>query len=86
MACLRRAPGATGSRVADEARFRFSTIAHAGRALLGPLSAESVEALLARIDLQPPGGGPDQIAEPALDIHVNVLERALEIERSVADL
>ena len=57
MACLRRAPGATGSRVADAARFRFSTIAHAGRALLGPLSAESVEALLARIDLQPPGGG-----------------------------
>ena len=35
--------------------------------------------------MQPPGGGPDQLAEPALDIHVNVLERALEIERSLAD-
>ena len=36
--------------------------------------------------VQPPGGGPDQFAKPALDIHVNVLERALEIERSLADL
>ena len=35
--------------------------------------------------VQPAGGGPDQFAEPALDIHVNVLERALEIERSLAD-
>jgi len=42
--------------VADAARFRFTTIAHAGRALLGPLSAESVEGLLASIDLRPPGG------------------------------
>ncbi len=35
--------------------------------------------------MQPPSGGTDQFAEPALDIHVNVLERALEIERSLAD-
>ena len=35
--------------------------------------------------VQPSRGGPDQLAEPALDIHVNVLERALEIERSLAD-
>ena len=36
--------------------------------------------------VQPPRGGPDQLAKPALDIHVNVLERALEVERSLADL
>ena len=36
--------------------------------------------------VQPSRGGADQLAEPALDIHVNVLERALEIERSLADL
>jgi hypothetical protein len=36
--------------------------------------------------MQPSGGGPDQFAQPALDIHVNVLERALEIERSALDL
>ena len=36
--------------------------------------------------VQPPGGGPDQLAEPALDIHMNVLERALEIEGTLADL
>ncbi len=35
--------------------------------------------------VQPSRGGPDQLAQPALDIHVNVLERALEIERSLAD-
>jgi hypothetical protein len=35
--------------------------------------------------VQPARGGPDQFAEPALDIHVNVLESALEIERSLAD-
>ena len=35
--------------------------------------------------VQPPGGRPDQLAKPALDIHVNVLERALEIERSLVD-
>ncbi len=35
--------------------------------------------------VQPSRGRPDQFAEPALDIHVNVLERALEIERSLAD-
>ena len=35
--------------------------------------------------VQPSRGGPDQFAQPALDIHVNVLERALEIERSLAD-
>jgi len=32
--------------------FRFTTIGHAGRALLGPLSAESVDGLLAGIALQ----------------------------------
>ena len=36
--------------------------------------------------VQPARGRPDQLAEPALDIHVNVLERALELERSLADL
>ena len=36
--------------------------------------------------VQPSRRRPDQLAEPALDIHVNVLERALEIERSLADL
>jgi SAM-dependent methyltransferase len=35
--------------VADASRFRFTTIAHTGRALLGPLSAESVEELLSRV-------------------------------------
>ena len=35
--------------------------------------------------MQPARGGPDQFAKPALDIHVNVLESALEIERSPAD-
>ncbi len=36
--------------------------------------------------VQPSRSRPDQLAKPALDIHVNVLERALEIERSLADL
>src|SRR5690348_3400552 len=36
--------------------------------------------------MQPPRGRPDQFAEPALDIHMNVLERALEIEGTLADL
>src|SRR3979411_1766885 len=36
--------------------------------------------------VQPPGSGPDQLAEPALDLHVNVLERALELERSLVYL
>ena len=35
--------------------------------------------------VQPARGGPDQLGKPALDIHVNVLERTLEIERSLAD-
>ncbi len=35
--------------------------------------------------VQPSRRGSDQLAEPALDIHVNVLERALEIERALAD-
>jgi SAM-dependent methyltransferase len=39
------------------APYRFSTLAHAGRALLGPLSPAPVDALLARIELQPPAGG-----------------------------
>ena len=36
--------------------------------------------------VQPPGGRPDQVAEPPLDIHMNVLERALEIELAGLDL
>ena len=36
--------------------------------------------------VQPPRGGPDQFRQPALDIHVNVLERALEVERALGDL
>jgi hypothetical protein len=35
--------------------------------------------------VQPARRGPDQLGEPALDIHMNVLERALEIERSLPD-
>ena len=35
--------------------------------------------------VQPAGGRADQLAEPAFDIHVNVLERTLEIERSGID-
>ena len=36
--------------------------------------------------VQPPGGRPDQLGEPALDIHVDVLERALEGELAGLDL
>ena len=36
--------------------------------------------------MQPPGGRADQLGQPALDIHVDVLERALELERALADL
>ncbi len=36
--------------------------------------------------VQAPGGRPDQFAKPALDVHMDVFERALEIERSLADL
>ena len=35
--------------------------------------------------VQPPGGRPDQFGKPALDIHMDVFERALEIERALAD-
>ena len=45
--------------MADAARFRYSTIAHAGRALLGPVSAESVESLLARVTLPAAGTRPE---------------------------
>ena len=36
--------------------------------------------------VQPSGGRPDQFAKPALDVHMDVFERALEIERALADL
>ncbi len=42
--------------MADATRFRYTTIAHAGRELLGPLSAESVEALLERVTPAPVAG------------------------------
>ena len=35
--------------------------------------------------VQPARSRPDQLGKPALDVHVNVFERALEIERSLAD-
>ena len=35
--------------------------------------------------MQPSGSRSDQFAEPALDIHMDVFERALEFERSLAD-
>jgi hypothetical protein len=35
--------------------------------------------------MQPSRGGPNQFGKPALDIHMDVFERALEIERAVAD-
>ena len=35
--------------------------------------------------MQPACGGTDQFAQPVLDIHVNVLQSALEIERSLGD-
>ena len=36
--------------------------------------------------VQPPGRRPDQLGEPALDVHVDVLERALEREFAGFDL
>ena len=36
--------------------------------------------------VQSPGGRPDQFREPALDIHVDVFERALELELAAFDL
>ena len=36
--------------------------------------------------VQPPGGRPDQFGQPVLDIHVNVLERALEGKFAGLDL
>ena len=36
--------------------------------------------------VQPPGRRPDQLGEPALDVHVDVLERALEVELAGLDL
>ena len=36
--------------------------------------------------VQPAGGGADQLGQAALDIHVNVLKRALEREAALADL
>ena len=36
--------------------------------------------------VQPPGGRPDQLREPALDVHMDVLERALEGELAGLDL
>jgi len=36
--------------------------------------------------MQPAGGRPDQLGKPALDIHVDVLERALEAEFAGLDL
>ena len=35
--------------------------------------------------VQPPRGRPDQFGKPALDIHMDVFERALELERALAD-
>ena len=36
--------------------------------------------------MQPPGRRADQLAKPALDIHVNVFERTLELELAGFDL
>ena len=36
--------------------------------------------------VQPPGRRPDQLGEPALDVHMDVLERALEGEFAGFDL
>ena len=36
--------------------------------------------------VQPAGGGADQLGQPALDIHMDVFERALEVEAALADL
>ena len=35
--------------------------------------------------VQPSRGRADQLGKPALDVHVNVFERALEIERALVD-
>ena len=35
--------------------------------------------------VQPSRRGPNQFGEPALDIHMDVFERALEVERALAD-
>ncbi len=51
-------------------RFRYTTIAHAGRALLGPLSVASVDALLARLAPGAPGapGTPGAAGPTVLDV------------------
>ena len=36
--------------------------------------------------VQPSRGGPDQFGKPALDVHMDVFERALEVESALADL
>jgi len=36
--------------------------------------------------VQPPGCRPDQIGQPALDVHVDVFKRAIEFELARADL
>ena len=36
--------------------------------------------------VQPARGGADQFAKPALDVHMDIFERALEFERALADL
>ena len=36
--------------------------------------------------VQPAGGGADQLGQPALDIHMDVFERPLELELAGADL
>ena len=36
--------------------------------------------------VQPAGGGADQLGQAALDIHMDILERALEFEAALADL
>ena len=35
--------------------------------------------------MQPSRGRPDQFGKPALDVHMDVFERALEIERALVD-
>ena len=35
--------------------------------------------------VQPSGGRTDQFGQPALDVHMDVFERALEIERALVD-
>jgi hypothetical protein len=36
--------------------------------------------------VQPPGRGPDQTGQPALDVHMDIFERAIELELARADL